>query len=95
MNDKAPTSDKNANEGQHGEVTVTVNTHPVLLPAHRVTGRDVKAAAIAQGVEIQADFLLTLEAHEGQGARIISDDETITVTKHSVFTANDGDDDSQ
>ena len=29
-----------------------VNTKPVTLPAHRVTGRQVKEAAIAQGVEI-------------------------------------------
>lgn len=77
-----------------GAVTVTVNTKPVTLPEHRVTGLGVKQAAIAQGVEIQEDFLLTLEAHEGQPARVIDDDETITVTKHSVFTANDGDDDS-
>jgi hypothetical protein len=95
MNDKAPKDEKNTDKGQHGEVTVMVNNHPVLLSAHRVTGHEVKAAAIAQGVEIQADFLLTLEAHEGQEARIISDDETLTVNKHSVFSANDGDDDSQ
>ena len=77
-----------------GDVTVKVNTKPVTLSAHRVTGLQVKEAAIAQGVEIQLDFLLTLEAHEGQPARTVDDDETITVTKHSEFTANDGDDDS-
>lgn len=77
-----------------GSVTVTVNTKPVTLRKHRVTGLQVKEAAIAQGVEIQPDFLLTLEAHEGQSARTVKDDELITVTKHSVFTANDGDDDS-
>lgn len=76
------------------KVTVTVNTKPVSLPKHRVTGLEVKQAAIAQGVEIQEDFLLTLEAHEGKPARTIADDETITINKHSVFTANDGDDDS-
>lgn len=76
------------------KVTVTVNTKPVSLPKHRVTGLEVKQAAIAQGVEIQEDFLLTQEAHEGKPARTIGDDEKITVTKHSVFTANDVDDDS-
>lgn len=86
----------NAAQGGHGggAVTVKVNTKPVTLPAHRVTGREVKEAAIAQGVEIQLDFLLTLEAHAGQPARTVDDDETITVTKHSEFSANDGDDDS-
>jgi hypothetical protein len=75
-------------------VTVTVNRQPVLLPSHRVTGLEVKQAVIEQGVAIQLDFLLTLEAHDGQPARNIDDDETIEVTKHSKFTANDGDDDS-
>jgi hypothetical protein len=81
-------------QDEHGGVTVTVNTKPVPLTRHRVSGLDVKQAAIAIGVEIQEDFLLTLEAHEGQPARIVGDDEVITVTKHSIFTANDGDDDS-
>ncbi len=75
-------------------VTVTVNQKPVFLTSHRVTGLDIKRAAVAQGVEIQEDFLLTLEAHAGHDARVIGDDEKIPVTAHSVFTANDGDDDS-
>lgn len=78
----------------HGTVTVTVNNQPVTLPSHRVTGLQIKQAAIAQGVQIEEDFLLTLEAHGGRPARTIGDDDTITVTRHSVFTANDGDDDS-
>ncbi len=77
-----------------GTVTVTVNNKRVVLPRHRVTGLGIKEAAISQGVDIQLDFILTLEAHDGQPARTIDDDETITVTEHSVFTANDGDDDS-
>ncbi len=77
-----------------GTVTVKVNRKDVTLQSHRVTGMEIKQAAIAQGVEIEADFLLTLEAHEGHPPRSIGDDEVITVTKHSVFTANDADDDS-
>jgi Multiubiquitin len=79
---------------ESGSVIVTVNTKPVKLRSHRVTGLEIKRAAIEQGVEIQEDFLLTLEAHEGHPARTIGDHETITVTKQSMFTANDGDDDS-
>jgi len=45
-------------------------------------------------VEIEEDFLLTEESRPGHEARVIADDKTITVTKHSVFTANDVDDDS-
>ena len=80
---------------EHGhEVVVTVNRKPVTLPSNRVSGLEIKRAAIAQGVEIQEDFLLTLEAYNGHPARSIADDDVITVTKHSKFTANDGDDDS-
>jgi len=90
------TSDKQTQpgKGEGKEVTVTVNTKPVRLPDHRVKGLQIKEAAIDQGVEIQLDFLLTLEAHEGQPARTIDDDEVVTITKHSEFTANDADDDS-
>jgi hypothetical protein len=78
----------------HREVTVKVNNKLVVLPRHRVTGLEIKEAAIAQGVEIKLDFILTLEAHGGKPAETIDDDRTITVTRHSEFIANDGDDDS-
>jgi hypothetical protein len=78
----------------HGSVTVNVNNKPVALAKHRVTGLEIKQAAIAQGVEIELDFQLTLETHGGHEAEVIDDDEPVTVTKHSVFTANDVDDDS-
>ncbi|MGD0713131.1 MAG: multiubiquitin domain-containing protein [Gaiellaceae bacterium] len=81
-------------EDERGTVTVTVNRKPVTLEKHRVTGLEIKEAAIAQGVEIELDFLLTQEASEGHPARTIADDAVITVTKHSKFRANDGDDDS-
>jgi hypothetical protein len=80
--------------GEHGEVTVTVNEKPVRLPKHRVTGREIKEAAIAQGVEIQLDFILVEEAHGGHEAKVIGDEDPVEVTKHSKFTANDGDDNS-
>jgi hypothetical protein len=75
-------------------VTVTVNNKHVALPRDRVTGLEIKEAAIAQGVQIQLDFILTLEAHDGKPARTVDDGEFVTVTRESVFTANDGDDDS-
>lgn len=79
---------------ERGMVTVTVNNKPVVLARHRVTGLEIKQAAIAQEVQIELDFILTLEAHDGQPAKTIDDNETITVTEHSEFSANDGDDDS-
>jgi|GEM_PF-2594971 len=81
-------------EQHHGEVTIHVNRAPVVMPSHRATGMEIKLAAIAQRVDIKADFHLTLEAHHGQEAREIPDGERIPVTEHSVFSVCDGDDDS-
>jgi len=81
-------------ERRHGKVTVRVNRAPVVMPSHHATGMEIKQAAIAQGVEIKLDFHLTLEAHGGEGAREIADDERIQLNEHSVFSACDGDDDS-
>jgi len=76
-------------------IVVTVNRkYEVTLPDHKVTGLEIKEAALAQGVPIQLDFLVTLEAHDGQPASTVDDGEQITVNKHSAFTINDVDDDS-
>lgn len=89
------TSDQaSANTQKDGIVTVRVNRKKVDLPSNSVTGRQIKEAAIAQGVQIELDFLLTLEARKDHPARAIGDDEVIQVDKHSEFTANDVDDDS-
>jgi Multiubiquitin len=86
--------DETSGEQRGDAVTVTVNNKPVALPRHRVTGLEVKEAAIDQGVEIQLDFILTLEAHDGEPARTVDNDAFVTVTRDSAFTANDGDDDA-
>jgi hypothetical protein len=84
-----------ATVAESGEkVTVTVNNKAVTLPSHRVTGLEIKRHAIEQGVDIKLDFQLIEEAHGDHPAREIENHETITVNKHSEFTANDGDDDS-
>jgi hypothetical protein len=75
-------------------VTVKVNGDPVELPAHRVSGLEIKEAAIAQGVPIKLDFELTWEAHDKKPEQNVTDDEKITVTKHSEFTAVDNEEDS-
>ena len=79
---------------KHGTVTVAVNNKPVTLEKHRVTGLEIKQAAIAQGVEIELDFILVEDAREGHEAKVIGDDDDVNVNKHSTFTANDGDDNS-
>lgn len=77
--------------GHH--VTITVNNKPVVIDGPRVTGLEIKEAAIAQGVEIGLDFVLSEELPNGE-TRVVGDDDPVTVTKHSKFTAVAGDDNS-
>lgn len=79
---------------EHQFVTVTVNNKPVQLHEHRLTGLEIKQAAIQQGVEIELDFILVEEGHDGEESHVVGDDDVVTVNRHSVFTANDGDDNS-
>lgn len=81
----------NAHPGQ--AVTIHVNERPVTLHNRRVTGLAIKQAAIAQGVPIEEDFILVLELENGR-TQVIGDSDVVTLTKHSRFLANDGDDDS-
>lgn len=76
-------------------VQVTVNRkYKVAVPDREVTGLEIKEASIAQHVPIEIDFIVTLEARDGQPARTINDGDTVKINKHSEFTINDGDDDS-
>ncbi len=75
------------------EVTITVNNKPVVVVGPRVTGLQIKQAAIAQGVAIQADFLLSEERPSGE-SQIIGDADLVTVNNQSTFTAVAGDDNS-
>lgn len=88
------TTQEDKGQQKRGGVSITVNHKPVVLQKHRVIGLQIKEAAIEQGVEIELDFILVEEGQDGHEAHIIGDEELITVTKHSVFTANDGDDNS-
>jgi len=73
--------------------TITVNKKPVQIMGPRVTGRAIKEAAIAQGVEIELDFeLIEIRANGERG--IVGDDTVVTINKNSVFKAVDGDDNS-
>jgi hypothetical protein len=75
-------------------ITITVNTRPVVVHGHEHSGLEIKEAAKDQGLAIELDFLLTLEAHGHDEARQIADEEKIEVNKHSAFSCNDGEDDS-
>jgi hypothetical protein len=47
--------------GHHKRVEVVVNEQPVVLDRDDQTGLSIKQAAIAQGVGIQLDFVLSIK----------------------------------
>jgi hypothetical protein len=60
------------------EFTIHVNTKSVKLRGHHHTGLEIKQAAIAQSVNIQADFVLSEELSKDR-TRVIGDEERIEV----------------
>lgn len=74
-------------------IQVFVNERPVLLEGKKHTGLDIKAAAVAQGVSIGPDFILSLERGHGH-TEIIGDHERVTVKKGDRFLAIPNDDNS-
>lgn len=74
-------------------VTIVVNNQPVRIEGHRVTGAQIKQAAIVQGVKIGPDFQLAEVRHNGE-QHIIGDNDLATVNKNSEFVATAGDDNS-
>jgi hypothetical protein len=79
--------------GKRHTVSITVNNKAVEIIGPRVTGLQIKEAAIAQGVQIELDFQLSQELPSGE-TRIVGDTDVVTVNKNSVFTAVAGDDNS-
>ena len=79
-------------DGTH-EVTVAVNGQPVRLPDREVTGAEIKTAAIAQGVQIQPNFVLHRDLPNGR-EDTIGDADPVKVHPHDRFTALAPDDNS-
>jgi hypothetical protein len=77
--------------GRPRTIRVTVNRQPVDLPDREVTGLEVKQAAIAQRVQIQLDFQLSVKHDRYE---VIGDTETITVHENEEFLAVAPDDNS-
>lgn len=81
-------------EGKHGQtVVVTVNEQPVTLHGRTATGLEIKTAAIAQGVNIQPNFVLQEELPNGT-SRIVGDGDEVHLRPHLRFTAIQPDDNS-
>lgn len=86
-------NDKPDKEKKPKEHTVTVNEQPVELDGKTATGAEIKAAAIAQGVLIQQNFVLQEELPNGT-SRVIGDNDEVHLRPHLRFTAIAPDDNS-
>ncbi len=75
------------------QVVVSVNGRPVTLTKGKLTGLEIKQAAIAQGVPIELSFVLQQELPNGKG-RVIGDQDAVEVHPHERFTAIANDDNS-
>ena len=85
--------DMTASEADSGEIRVTVNGQFVVLTRRRLTGLEIKEAAIRAEVPIQLDFVLSEVKPSGE-QKIIPDDREVTVKSGDEFWAIPGDDNS-
>lgn len=74
-------------------VEIFVNDKPVKIERGERTGLEIKQAAIAQGVNIQLDFVLSLEKRKGE-TQIIGDHDLVRVKKGQRYVAIADDDNS-
>ena len=78
---------------EDGKVSITLNDKPVVLDGPKQTGESIKKVAIDQGVNIKADFVLSIELGGGK-TRLIADHEFIEVRPNDRFLAIENDDNS-
>lgn len=69
-------------------LSITVNDHTVSWPVgiRRATGEGIKGAAIAAGVDIAPDFLLSMETRRGTFTPV-DDEEVVKIAHSAVFVA--------
>ncbi len=77
----------------HHQVEILVNERKVKITGPRATGLQIKQAALAEGVSIQLDFVLSEEIGERK-SRVIADNEEVAVNDHARFIAVAPDDNS-
>ena len=85
--------DTKPNTPPERKTTITVNDQPVELAGDSATGAAIKAAAIAQGVHIQGNFVLQEELPNGT-SRVVGDNDSVHLRPHLRFTAIAPDDNS-
>lgn len=74
-------------------VEIELNGKTVTMVGKEATGAQIKQAAIAQGVNIQGNFVLQQELPNGTSA-IIGDNDEVKLREHLRFTAIAPDDNS-
>ncbi|MCA8979873.1 MAG: multiubiquitin domain-containing protein [Planctomycetes bacterium] len=75
------------------EVEISVNGKPVRVEGPKSTGLLIKKAAIAQGVSIKLDFVLSQEIGDRK-TKVVGDTDEVTVHPHARFIAVAPDDNS-
>ena len=82
-------------QGQNHIIEIKVNSRAVNMPGsdREPTGREILAAAIAQGVAVESNFVLQLELPNGS-SKIIGPDDPVKIHPGSSFTAIRPDDNS-
>lgn len=74
-------------------VRITVNEQFVVMADKHQTGASIKVAAIAAGVPLQPDFVLS-EVHPNGEQNVVPDDKKVTLKEGDEFWAIPGDDNS-
>lgn len=77
----------------HPPITFMFNKRPLTVTENRMTGLQVKQAAIDAGIEIALDFQLKVR-HGNSGWDIVGDDDMVTINKNTEFRAVTPDDNS-
>ncbi len=78
---------------EHHLVDIVVNNRPVQVAGPKATGLEIKEAAIAQGVQIDASFQLSEKVGEHK-TKVIDNADTVTLHEGAVFVAIADDDNS-
>lgn len=86
-------NDRGGGNDKPKEVTVEINGNPMVLDEKVMTGLEIKQAAIAQGQQIQPDFVLQLQRPNGE-YDVIGDHDEVRVHKGMDFTCIAPDDNS-
>lgn len=89
--DTSPSEDLDS--GRAVAIPIEINTHRVIVHKRRMTGAEIKAAAIAAGVKIQPTFTLMLK-HRGRPSDVIGDSEVVVMEPGQRFSCLPADDNS-